>query len=127
MLISAAVTTLCVKKLIETGLKYEIYCYSRIVEKVLGRKGRHLLDVMIFLSQFACTISQAVFVIKSLSTSVNQAFGINTPIWYYSIGLVFVLTPIAWVRDISRFSFTFLLGNLLLALTVMVVSIHAVQ
>jgi hypothetical protein len=31
MLGAALLTTLCVRKLIETGLKYEIYCYSMIV------------------------------------------------------------------------------------------------
>jgi amino acid permease len=94
---------------------------------VLGRKGRQALDIMIFLSQYAFTISQAVFVIKSFTTSINQAFSLNTPMWYYSLGLICILTPIAWVRDISRFSFTFLIGNLLLILTVGVVCIDAIK
>ena len=71
MIVAASLTTLCVKQLVQTGMKYNIYCYSMIVEKVLGSKGRHMLDVMIFLTQFSFTINMAIFVTKSLKTTVN--------------------------------------------------------
>lgn len=69
----------------------------------------------------------AVFVLKSFTTSVNQTFELDTPMWYYAVGLVLVLTPISWVRDISKFSITFLLGNLLLLLTILTVSIDGAK
>jgi len=47
--------------------------------------------------------------------------------WYYALGLIIILTPITWVRDISRFSFTFLLGNSLLLLTLLTVAIDGIQ
>ena len=34
-----------------------------------------------------------------------------------------ILIPIAWVRNISKFSFTFLLGNTLILTTVIIVSV----
>ena len=37
------------------------------------------------------------------------------------IGLWFILVPIAWVRNISSFSFSFLVGNLCIITTVIVV------
>ena len=37
--------------------------------------------------------------------------------------LVFILVPIAWVRNISKFSFTFLVGNTLILTTVIIVSV----
>lgn len=56
--------------------------------------------------------------------SVDQLFGLDTPSWCYAIGLVTVLTPLAWVRDIKRFSFTFLLGNCLLIATITTVIVN---
>lgn len=52
------------------------------------------------ITQFSFCLAQAVFIIESLTTSVNAAFGLNTPKWYYAVGLMIILTPMAWVRDI---------------------------
>jgi hypothetical protein len=47
MVASALVTTVCVSKLIQVGLKHNLYSYSLVVESVFGRKTRILLDFMI--------------------------------------------------------------------------------
>lgn len=127
LFISGILTTICVEKLILTGLKYEIYCYSQVVGRVLGPRGRLFLDIMIFMTQYCATIAQSVFIIQSFASSLNTAFGWNTPQWYYAMGLVCILTPIAWVRDISKFSFTFMLGNTLLMATVITVIVDCVK
>lgn len=44
---AAWISTLCVIRLIETGLKIGIYSYSDIVERALGRKAKLLSDIMI--------------------------------------------------------------------------------
>jgi solute carrier family 36 (proton-coupled amino acid transporter) len=38
------------------------------------------------------------------------------------IGCICILTPIAWVRDIAKFSFTFMIGNFMILFTAVVVS-----
>ena len=43
----AVVTGICACKLIDVGLKYDLYSFPLIVEKGLGRKARILLDFMI--------------------------------------------------------------------------------
>lgn len=48
MIVAATLTTLCVKQLVQTGIKYNIYCYSMIVDRILGASGRRILDFMIF-------------------------------------------------------------------------------
>ena len=40
---------------------------------------------------------------------------------------MFILIPIAWVRNISKFSFTFLIGNLMMISTVLIVSMTLAQ
>lgn len=59
-----------------------------------------------------------------MKTTINSSFGVESELWQYGIALIFILPPIAWVRDISKFSFTYLLGNLLLLVTVIVVVIN---
>ena len=38
--------------------------------------------------------------------------------------IICIYTPISWVRNIAKFSFTYLLGNLLILLAVLFVSIY---
>ena len=40
----------------------------------------------------------------------------------YTIGIICILTPIAWVRDIAKFSFTFMIGNFMILFTTLVVA-----
>ena len=54
---SAVLTTICAFKLLEAGLKLELYSYSLVVEKVLGKKGRIALDIMIAITQISFAIS----------------------------------------------------------------------
>jgi amino acid permease len=127
MMISAVVTTKCICNLIDTSLKFKLYSYSLVVDKVFGRQGRNALDLMIFLTQTSFSISIAVFIIRSLTTSVNQVLSLDTPMWYYALGLLSILTPISWVRDIKKFSFSFLVGNLVLSLLILTVIVNALS
>ena len=94
------------------------------MELVLGRVGRIIIDIIIAVTQYSFTISHIAFICKSLSTTVNQALMLDTGMWYYAAPLILILTPFAWVRDLAKFSFTFMAGNFLILLTVIVVSVH---
>ena len=98
-----------------------------MIEAVLGSKGRIALDIMIALTQISFAISHQVFIIESLQTTVNKAFNLETSHWLYGGGLVVVLTPISWVRNIAKFAFTYLIGILLIFLSVIVVSGYAIS
>ena len=65
-----------------------------------------------------------VFVLSSMQTSVNQLFDLDTTQFLYCGLLICALTPIAWVRDIARFSFSFLIGNMLIVLALVVVTAY---
>ena len=119
-------TTICAFKLIEAGLKLKLYSYSLVVESVLGKKGRVALDIMIAITQISFAISHQVFVIESLKTSVDKLLGIDSNHWLYAAGLIIVLTPVAWVRNIAKFAFTYLIGILLIVWGIIVVSGYAV-
>ena len=58
---------------------------------------------------------------------MNVRFGLETGIWIYAFFAIIVLTLLAWVEDIKKFSMTFLFGNLLILSTVIAVSIYCCQ
>jgi amino acid permease len=45
----------------------------------------------------------------------------------YIIAFTLLLTPIAWVRNIAKFSFTFFMGVIFVFTTVIVVTIYAID
>ena len=50
LIFSAWFTTICAVKLIKIGQKMDCFSYSEIVKKAFGKRGRSMLDLMIFLS-----------------------------------------------------------------------------
>lgn len=113
--VCAVLTTICVMKLIKCGLHYNIFSYSQVVERAFGAKAKSFIDLMIAATQFSFLISQVVFMLGTLSTT----FQVSSLV--IAILLLVVLTLIAWVRDIGKFSFTFLIGNIIMLATIFVV------
>jgi amino acid permease len=52
----------------------------------------------------------------------NYELGDTRYIWTYGIALCCILSVLAWVRNIAVFSFTFLIANILLLVSVIVIS-----
>ena len=92
----------------------------------MGPKVKVLIDLCISLAQFSFTVSHISFVVQSLQTTVNVQSGYATPAWPYCVMICIILTLIAWIEDIKKFSMTFLIGNLLIFTTVLVVSGYCV-
>lgn len=126
MFCAGIITTVCVLKLVACGLKLRVFSYSEIVLRILGRRAKLISDVMIAATQFSFTISHVTFEVDSLKSTVDAIWGINTSKSLYAIAILCMLIPIAWVRDIGKFSFTFMLGNFLIMFTVMVVSVYCI-
>jgi len=124
---AAWISTICVIRLIESGLKIGIYSYSGIVERALGHKAKLVTDIMIAATQYSFTISAMSFETESLKSSVDGIFGLDTSKTYYAISLLCIIIPIAWVRDIGRLSWTFMIGNFVILGTVIVVSYYCIS
>ena len=121
---SALLSTFCVGKLIDAGLATKLFSYSLIVEKALGKKGRFFLDVMVGLTQFSFTIAGIIFIINSFKTTVDTLFDTDSNPLIYGVMIIAIYTPISWVRNIAKFSFTFMLGNILILLAIVFVSVY---
>ena len=120
----AIVTTYCIGLLIDAGLAYNLFSYSLLAERAMGKKGRIGLDVMISLSQFSFTIAGVIFLIKTLKMTIDQLFEIDSNPWIYGCLVICIYSPVAWERNIAKFSFTYLLGNLLILLAVLYVTVY---
>jgi len=54
----------------------------------------------------------------------DQLFDIDSNPWIYGSIIICIYAPIAWVRNIAKFSFTFMLGNLLILMAVAFVTVY---
>jgi amino acid permease len=120
-LFAAIISTICVVKLIEAGMKLGIYSYGGIVQHTLGTKAKFIADVMIAATQYSFTISHFTFETQSLKSSVDGIFGFNSPTFYYAAFILMICIPLAWIRDIGKLSWTFFVGNFVILATVIVV------
>ena len=122
LIISGLITSAAATMLVESGLKTNIYSYPRLVEKAFGSTGKFLVDIMITLAQFSFSVSHIAFIIESLMSVIDNLFEIESSFIPYMILVLCVMVPIAWVNNIAVFAFTYMLGNLLILLTALVVS-----
>ena len=121
ILVNGFLTTVCVLKLVGSGLKLGIYSYSLLVEKAFGKTSRIILDVMIAATQFSFSISHFTFEVESLKSTVDSIFEVNSSRASFAIAICCIIIPISWVRDIGKFSFAFMVGNFIILLTICIV------
>lgn len=100
--------------------------YSLIALKALGPTAKVVTDVMIFMTQFSFAMSLISFITQVWKSFALQ-LGSDMGIWTVACILMLILAPVAFVRNISKFSFTFLLGNLCILTTVVVVCTIMIQ
>ena len=121
---SGILSMLGVYKLIDAGLSTKLYSYPLIVEKILGKNARIIIEIFIALTQFSFIISHVTFLIESCKSTIEQVWGLETTYIGYIIAVTIIYTLLAWVRNLAHFSFTFLMGNILIGITVLYVSYY---
>ena len=84
------------------------------------------MDIMISLAQYSFTISHIAFIIQSLQSTIDTSFDIKSSFMPYVLLVLAILPPVAWVNNIALFSWTYMLGNLLIFMTVITVSVYCV-
>ena len=122
ILASGLVQFIAAKKLVEVGAHVGLKSYSLITLKVLGNRAKVILDMMIAATQFSFTISFCAFMTETWVSLLDTLFGLKVGLWTPGLVLLVILTLLAWVRDISKFSSTMLLGNLCILATLMIVT-----
>lgn len=82
---------------------------------------------MVASTQWSFVVSHITYLYTTYKDTVDIWTKANTNPLYYIIGLLIVYMPISWVRNIAKFSFTFMIGNLLILITLIVISVYAVS
>jgi solute carrier family 36 (proton-coupled amino acid transporter) len=58
----------------------------------------------------------------SLKSTFDSTFGLNISTWFFAGVLCCFMIPVAWVRNFAKFSFTFIAGNVLILLVILMLS-----
>lgn len=101
--------------------------YSLLAQTVFGRKGKIALDIMVALTQFTFAISFVSFISTAWKEATEAFFnfdGLEWDRWLYAILMMVICSGISLVRDITKFSPTFLFGNLMILANIVVVVIY---
>ena len=78
---------------------------------------------MIAATQFSFSLSFVSFITVAAKSVIASLFGYELDLWTIAYVLMCILIPMACVRNISKFAFTFLVGNVMIISTVIVVSV----
>ena len=124
---SGCISCLGACMLVDVGLATNIYSYPLAVEKVLGRNSRIAIDFFIASTQFSIIISHINFLLESCKVTIDSLFDTDSSIVFYAIVIVICYTLMSWVRNLAKFSFTFMIGLIMLFSCVVYVSIYAVK
>lgn len=125
MVFSGLISLWACNKLVETGLATRIYSYPLVVEKILGKKSRLVLEIAIVLTQFSFAISHVIYLFESLKVTFDSLFDTETNLAIYLVMVLVIYTLLSWVRNLAKFSFTFITGNFLIVATIIFVSVYA--
>ena len=100
-----------------------LYSYQLAVERVLGKTAKILIDIMIALTQYFITLTHIVFLVMSCKSTIDALFNVDSSLVIYCVIVVTLFTLMSWVRNLAHFSFTFMLGNLMVVITMIFVTI----
>ena len=125
ILASGVISLLACNELVDTGLSLKIYSYPLIVQQVLGKKWRIVLEIAIALTQFTFSIAYFTFFMQSMKSTIDTLFNVDSSMLPQAIIVCLIFTAISWVRDLAKLSFTFIVGNILIVIVVIYVIIQA--
>ena len=80
---------------------------------------------MIALTQYFITLTHITFLVTSCKSTIDSLFNVDSSLVTYCVIVVTLFTLMSWVRNLAHFSFTFMLGNLLVVITMIFVTIKA--
>jgi amino acid permease len=91
MLFSFFVTYYCVIKLVQARDRIPNGpSYSEICHVTMGRTGKYIVDIFIFVMQLGFVIGLSYFAITSMKSVVDGIFHLDTPILYIGKHFIFI-------------------------------------
>lgn len=127
LMVSGALSCVTACKLVDVGLATKLYSYPLAVEKVLGKKARIMIEIFIASTQFSFAISHIAFLVESCKVTIDTLFKTDTSFVYYAVFIIICYTLLSWVRNLAKFSFTFMVGVILVLISVIYVSVYSAK
>ena len=127
LIFSGVLSLIACLKLVDAGLALQIYSYPLVVQKVLGKRARFIIEIIIALTQFSFVISHITFLVSSCKTTFDTLFNTDSNLLYYCLAVGLICTLLSWVRNLAKFSFTFLIGTFLILCTAIFVMVYAIR
>jgi amino acid permease len=127
MIFSFFVTYYAIVKLLQARAKTPVGCsFAEIAEHAIGKKGKYVVDVFLTVMQYGFVISFTYFVLESMKSVVDEAFETDIDKLYIGLGAFIVTAPLCLVRKIELFAFTFLIADILILLTAIIIVYFAI-
>lgn len=96
--------------------------FSSLAQKSCGLTGRVLADLSLFFAQLSFITAYANFIAVHLRTGIGQWTGTRGGnIWFYGLFEFFLLSPILWIRKLSKFAYFHLFGDIMVVLVTLTV------
>ena len=107
---SGFISCLACTKLVDTGLAIKLYSYPLCIENFLGPKARVILEGAIALTQMGFVISHVTFLIDSFKSTYDSLYDADSSMIVYGLLICIAFTMLSLVRNLAKFSFTFMIG-----------------
>lgn len=101
-------------ELLGTKSKRTILSYPELAHRALGTTGETFVKIGIAFMQSGVCLTYLIFVPQNLKTVTNILFGYSIDASYFVIIMLFIETPMSWIRDIRKLTITNLLANVLI-------------
>lgn len=116
------VETFSAVRLCQAAREAEIYNYPDLVEYVLGKTARYIIQWFVAGLHFVFTLSALAVFARTPMSILKNGFDIETSIWIWAGVTLVIFAPIAWVRNVEVFSVGYLYGVLAILLMIIVIS-----
>lgn len=129
MLTVAILTMYCNICVSNCSSEVKSYTFAGVTECIVGKRAAFLIDLIMAASQVGFTVGVINVITQVLTVNVNSLC--NTPVpdlnIYITIGLFVLLAPPCLVRNMTKFNFMLLVGDVVLATSLFFLCFFALE
>ena len=87
----------------------------------MGFAGQMMVDIFLSVAQVGFLIGQTYFISSNLRSVLLEAFNVDVPILWFGLLCFIITTPLSYVRKIEKFAFSYVLADILIFVTTVVI------
>lgn len=114
--LSACLTSVCAKLLMEVRDKMNTNSYTEIGIKLFGAKGKHIVSIALGFSQTGFVCAYIYFIAFNFHDMAMSAFGLDINRWVFAWGCFVLFSLLSFVRKIQIFASTHVFADVMIVL-----------